>query len=428
MWVWPKKTCCPGRRGVACNKQRPKNALTFAQTKEGKAVVGGKDGGAPKGNSGGGNQSGGGGGGGGGVGGGDAKNLAKELRQAKEEIKKLQSVAVVQEDEDADSNDEEMDDDLKTEDDWKRVIEKSKANEDYANACLKKWPKEPQYMQMAEAAKAQIEEAKQRMGQLRSPSDQLQQKLNREKKLNGLVRAAREHVKEKLLVVLEAEEDIEVTRERLHEWQDELQLIASQKVALVASAAAPTGPPHPIDMANCLEAMRVGLGGMFDDQRLSAEDRAKKPEVEAGFLAMRNIFSIISGVQMAYAHACKTSDTPDSNGGGSIPTNTTADEPGMGIEQNKGTTENAGTGNGTEQGGDAPKAPATVVEPSPEAAPSQGNVTDGPASERAGRDRTPPPSSDKRRALAKITDDEIAGARKAKGAATKGKAGTKSTA
>ena len=90
-------------------------------------------------------------------------------------------------------------------------------------------------------------------------------------------------------------------RGQYHETQEELQLIASQKILLVASPAA---PPPPMDLAQCVEAMRGDLGQMFDDPRLSAEARAKKMEVEAGFIAFRNIFAILSPVKMEYDAAC----------------------------------------------------------------------------------------------------------------------------
>ena len=435
-FVRPNKDTCGGKPGEGgCGCKRKTTSTLFCNTKVGRAIAEKRDqsnGKNSKAQSKGGGKGGGQGGGGKGGNKGGGGDAAEKLRKSEAERKRLDArirkleaeKADKAEQEDVDEEDEEMDDEFKSKEQLEDVISQANANEKHATAMLKQWPKSTKFLRQQEEAKAEAENARRLIQDLRSPAEQLQHKLNREKKLNGLVLAAREQIKAKLLVVLEAEEEIEAVRERLHDWQDELQRIASQKVALVATPAA---PPQPMDMGQCVETMRAGLGEMFDDPRMSEVDRAKKAEVEAGFVAMRNIFSIISGVQMAYDNACKASEATSSDGGGSMPANATGGVPGNGTESNKVAAETTEAGSGTEQGGGISMAPAVVAEPVPAAAPAQGNVPDGPASERAGRDRTPPPSSDKRRALAKITDAEIAGARKARGAAAKGKAGTKST-
>lgn len=49
----------------------------------------------------------------------------------------------------------------------------------YAEVQAKLFPKSPRYLGLIDGAKAQVEEAMGKLSELRSPSDQLQHKLNR---------------------------------------------------------------------------------------------------------------------------------------------------------------------------------------------------------------------------------------------------------
>ena len=80
--------------------------------------------------------------------------------------------------ENVEGGDEEMDDDLKTKEDWDRVVVQAEADNKYAEEQLKKFLKSPRYLGIIDGAKAQVEEAKEKLSELRSPSDQLQHKLN----------------------------------------------------------------------------------------------------------------------------------------------------------------------------------------------------------------------------------------------------------
>ena len=111
-----------------------------------------------------------------------------------------------------------------------------------------------------------MEEARETFRELRSPSDQLRHKLDRERKLKTKADKLGESIKQEMLIVVEAEEKLETLREQLHEAQEELQEIASQKILL---ATPPGAPAAPMDLAQCVEAMVSGLGQMFDDPRLS---------------------------------------------------------------------------------------------------------------------------------------------------------------
>ena len=142
---------------------------------------------------------------------------------------------------------------------------------------------------------------------------------------------------------------------------------------------------------------------MFEDPRLSQEDRARKSEVEAGFLSIRNFPTVLSGIQAMYeaaklqaivttataaAEVSSSSDSPsqtagEAGGGATVATEEAATSP-------------------LAVGGGAPVA----VSP----------VPDGPSEERsATRDRTPPPKGSRKKAIEKMPDAELAGPRKAKG-------------
>ena len=149
---------------------------------------------------------------------------------------------------------------------------------------------------------------------------------------------------------------------------------------------------------------------MFDDPRLSSEARSKKVEVEAGFLAMRNLASTLSALQVEYetvklqAAVFATTSTADSSHSNTAP-NLAAREGGAG-----GAT--VQTGEATVQAGEAAAAPAAVETNS---LPATAPVTDGPTQERtANRERTPPPGS-RAKAIAKMSDAKLAGPRKTKG-------------
>ena len=294
-----------------------------------------------------------------------------------------------------------MDDDLKTKEDWERVVVQAEADIKYAEEQLKKFPKSPRYLGIIAGAKTQIDEAKEKLSELRSPSDQLQHKLNRERKLKIKADKLKEGIKQHLVVIAEAEDELEVLREQLHETQEEMQKIASQKILLASVDAAPVAP---VDIAQCVTAMQSGLGQMFDDPRLSQEARAKKNEVEAGFLAMRNLASMLSSIQAEYETAKVQA---------AVPTATAAAEVSSSSDSPSQTAGEAG-GEATVPTEEAATPPLTVGSGAPAAV---SPVPDGPSEERsATRDRTPPPSkAGKKKTIEKMSDAELAGPRKAKG-------------
>ena len=210
-------------------------------------------------------------------------------------------------------------------------------------------------------------------------------------------------------------------REQLHEAQEELQQIASQKILL----ATPRGVAvAPMDVTQCVESLGNGLGQMFDDPRLSDEARAKKTEVEACFVAMRSILATLSSVRLEYeavrqqAEATASTSTADS----SRPHPAT--DPATGEGGGGGAT-TVQTGQATVQAGEAAAAPAAV---DTGATPATAPVADGPTQDRtANRERTPPPGS-RAKAIAKMSNEELAGPRKAKGGSKAAKAGTTATA
>ena len=281
------------------------------------------------------------------------------------------------------------------------------AEERHAEAMLKREPKSARWRKKAEDAKAEAEEARGKIRDLRSPSDQLQHKLNREKKLTNWMPKTRETIRQKLLAIAETEEEVEVLREQLHDWQEEMELIASQKLLLVAADAAqviPAAPVAPVDIAQCVTAMQSGLGEMFNDPRLSEEQRAKKSEVEAGFLAMRNLASMLSSPQADYETAKLRAAVSTATAVAEV--SSSSDAPSPTVAETRGetavSTEEASTPS-VAVGGVTPAA----VSP----------VPDGPSEDRsATRDRTPPPSKGgRKKAIGKMSDADLAGPRKAKG-------------
>ena len=293
-----------------------------------------------------------------------------------------------------------MDDDLKTKQDWDRVVVQAEADIKYAEEQLKKFPKSPRYLGIIDGAKAQVDEAKEQLSELRSPSDQLQHKLNRERKLKVKADKLKEGIKQHLVVIAEAEDELEVLREQLHGAQEEIQKIASQKILLASVDGAQVAP---VDIAQCVTAMQDGLGQMFDDPRLSQEARAKKNEVEAGFLAMHNLASMLSSIQAEHQAAKLLAAVPAATPATEVSSSSNPPSPGAGEAGGEAAvrTEEAATTTTAVEGG----APVAI---SP--------VPDGPSEERsATRDRTPPPKGSRKKAIEKMSDAELAGPRKAKG-------------
>ena len=181
-----------------------------------------------------------------------------------------------------------------------------------------------------------------------------------------------------------------------------------------------------MDVAVVVEAIRGDLGQMFDDPRLSPEARAKRAEVEAGFVAFRHIFGILSTVKLEYDTACNSAPqaprpeaVPDAR-----PTANAAEGEQAGVEQAGGpptqVIETTEVGAAMEQTPVPGTAPAVVAP-----------IPDGPSEERsANRDRTPPPGS-RASAVKNTAFDDVLGPRKAKGGEAKaaakptGKAATK---
>jgi len=262
----------------------------------------------------------------------------------------------------------------------------------------------------SKGAKTQIEEAKEKLSELRSPEDQLQQKLNRERKLKAKAEKLKESIKEEMLVVAEAGDRLEAYRDQLHETIDELERIKSQKILLATANGAPVAP---MDIATCISTMQGGFSEMFNDPRLSDQQRAQKAELEAGFLQMRNFASVLSGIQAMYEtaklQAAVTTATAAAElpaAASELPSQTASEaEGGAPVATEEATTPPAAVGGG------APGAPAAVVP-----------VPDGPPEERsANRDRTPPPNKGtrKKKDFDKMSEAELAGPRKAKGSSSK---------
>ena len=340
------------------------------------------------------------GGGGGGKGGNDSAEKFR-IRAEKAEAK-LRQIEADEANNNADeaTEEDEMEDGPDSKEECDRIIEAAEGDRQHALAQSKKYPKEPKYLAEIEEAEGRIEAARQKINELRSPSDQLRYKLGREKKLKAKLLKLEAGLKEDALIIAEAQDRMEDKREQFHEAQDELQLIESQKSLL---CAAPTALPQPMDVAQCVEGMRQGLGAMFDDARLSDDDKAKRAEMEAGFVAMQNIFATLSTMRQRYDAACLAAAATTSTTSG-------ADEnPPAGSAASGG-----GTAAATTQSAVEAEEPAVVAK-APAPVPAARPVPDGPAKDRAAdRERTPPPGG-RAKEIEKMAITDLVGPRKAKG-------------
>ena len=160
-----------------------------------------------------------------------------------------------------------------------------------------------------------------------------------------------------------------------------------------------------MDFQQCVETMVGDLGELFADPRHSQEARGNKNEVEAGFITMRALVATLSAVRLEY-EACKQQAVAAENAA----TTTSGSADGSSTPVAESPTVVGGTAVPT---GEAAAVTTAVVTSAPSAAVP---VPDGPAQERANRERTPPPGS-RAKAIAKMSDVELAGPRKAKGQA-----------
>ena len=212
----------------------------------------------------------------------------------------------------------------------------------------------------------------------------------------------KEDITQRLLVIAENQDEVDSLREQLHECEEELQRLDNERFLLNQ----PAGPAGPMEFGQCIEAMRDSLGKMFSDPRLSSEARGKKDEVEAGFITMRNFAAILSSIKIEYDTASQLVEPAITTSSTDIPTTGTGEEPAVG-------------GGAAVAESEPAAAPAAVEQPPPVAV---SPVPDGPSEERsATRDRTPPPTGSRAKAILKMSDDEIAGPRNPKGSKAGGK-------
>ena len=213
----------------------------------------------------------------------------------------------------------------------------------------------------------------------------------------------KDDIKQRLLVIAENQDEVDSLREQLHESEEELQRIDNEKILLCQPVGAPAGP---MDFGQCIEAMRGSLGKMFDDPRLSAKARGKKDEVEADFVTMCNFAAKLSSIKIEYDTASQLVEPATTSSSADIPSPAAGEGPAV--------------GGGTSVAEGEPAAAPAAVESPPLLA--NAPVPDGPSQERTiNRERTPPPGS-RAKAVLKMSDDEIAGPRKAKGSKEGGKA------
>ena len=292
-----------------------------------------------------------------------------------------------------------------TKSEWERFVADAEADAKHCEAMLAKQPKHPKYLKQLDEAKAEAERGREELRRLRDPKDQLRSKLVRASKLEKQRDKDKDDIRQRLLVIAEAQDEVDTLREHLHEVEEELQKLDNERFLLNQPSSA---PPGPMDFGKCIEALRTSLGNCFADPRLAEEHRGKKDEVEAGFVQMCSFAATLSAIQLAYETSKLMAEPTTTSSSTEVPTPPTV--------------EGAAVGGGTAAPtGETDTAVAEVEQPpvvaaSPVAiAPVPVLIPDGPADERAAnRDRRPPPKGSRSKAILKMSDEEIAGPRKAK--------------
>ena len=361
------------------------------------------------------NNGGGGGGGskgqskGGGGGGGDTDEVRKLKANAKrleEELRKVKAQKAEEASRNADEEDAEMETDPPDKVRWERALAQAEHDLKNAEADAKKFPWEPKYRGRVEQAKYDAEDAKEQLRKLKDPLDQIRQKDERLRRLALKEEKLRNTLRENDDVITEKQEANEELRGRIHEVLEEKEKIKSERKILVLQ----DDPPAPVDIELCVDTVRSDLEEMFVDPALAEQAKAKKSEVEEGFIVMRNLIKTLAAMHLEYKTATSAAHA-------SAPL---AEDKGVAGVKASETGTPAVEGAETVHMDDGAAGPPAATS----SAARTSLVADGPSQERsANRERTPPPS--KGTTVQRKTDEELLGPRSA---ASKKNAGAKAAA
>lgn len=200
VWVWAKKTHCPGKRGEGgCGCGKPKNATLFGDTKAGQVVAAA-------------NKK-------GGSGNGYGVGESAEVKRRKPDLKKAQdalakgNTTVVQVDDD-DDDDDAMEVDAsagpptKTKPQLEKLLAEYEKDLRVVTTQLAEDPKSSRYRGWQGSLKTSQEEAKAALRELQDPADQLRGKVNRLDRLRKAEQKLREKLREGSLEEEELEQQL----------------------------------------------------------------------------------------------------------------------------------------------------------------------------------------------------------------------------
>ena len=393
-WVFGKNECCPGRRGQGCGKPKHKNAVIYANSKEARtdAAARANDGAGGKG-----------GGKGGAAGGGKAddtklKRLEAENARLKKEKRELEAKHVEDDDDAEDVDDDHMDDDSKSKAEWERTVAAAEEEQKFAEGMHKKYPKDSRYSDLLDEAKSRAEEAREHLRELKDPNDQIRFKTERLRRMAVKERECMEQLRDKQKLIDDTKVEAEALRAQIHDILDEMERVKGEQRMLILqdSQQAAQAAPAPVDFALAVESMQGDFTEMFADSALPEGVAGKKAEMEAGFVTMRNLIGMLTGISAEYK-AAKQIAPPAPLAAG--------DHPAPPPPPSEAT---AGANTTAEASRTAP----AMEPPTPAAAAAR----DGPQEERnSNRERTPPPGArSSKTATAKKTDEELLGPRRPK--------------
>ena len=366
-WVFKSKECCPGRPGASkCGFERKHNSIRFSQTDEGKAAA------ARAGNNGG-------GGNGGGKANGNAgeaekiRKLQEEVRQLKQDKKEVVDVS----DDDAPEGDD-METDVKSKAKLEADLAGWESDVKYAEGMVKTYPKAPKYVEMLEKAKSHAAEARKQLHELKDPVDQLQYKSNRLRRLADLEKKWLVSLREADDEERAAKEKADALREKIHDGREEAEQIRVEQRELILQGAQPVPPPA--DLGGAVEAMRLDFTEMFGDSSLPQSASSRKGEVEAGFVTMANLLTMLASISAEYKAAKAATQAPPIAAPLPAPT-----APGN-------ETAAAGVGGGTGSGAATPSTASATMGPATAGAePGPRDANKSQEERSANRERTPPP-------------------------------------
>ena len=397
-FVFKKKDACN-----KCDKRCPKNPTRYGHTKAGKAELAARGGNGGWGGGGGGGASGGGGGGNN-----DSSEIRKLRAQLKDANKKLEAKVANDDDDDSEGDDDEgMDtDEVKTKAQLEQIVLDTQGDIKYAEEKLKTTPKNARYLGMLEASKAQLEEAREQLRELKDPVDQLHHQSEKLKKLANKDKKLREQLREDCKVEAELAEQIATLREQIHDNLEETERVKAQQKALVNADGGPgsQGPPTPVDLSLAVEAMQGDFTLMFADTALPSSVADKKDEMEAAFTSMRGIMGTLTAIQSEFKLWKQPTLPPPLAAGSHAPPPSLPASGGAAADPSAEATRSAAT-----------------VDPAPSTqTPAVRNGSSSQEERNSNRERTPPPGRSSK-TIAKKSDEELLGPRRANLAKTTAK-------